>query len=107
MIILSKKFSHEEQQFEIFIKYDEVAKQPVEVKSIALQLNYRWYAVGTIMTKFFKDAVWTLINETDWEKVRMEQEQNKHKLSDLIHPVMEAALRPFVVTGGDVKEIYN
>lgn len=106
MIILSKKFKHEDQDFEIFIKYDEVEKQPVEVKNINLHTHGHWYPVGTIMSKFFKDAVWALIVGTDWEAVKKETE-HKPKLSDSIHPVMAMALRPFLVTGGDLKETYN
>jgi hypothetical protein len=107
MMILSKKFPHEAQEFEIFIKYDEVNKQFEEVKNITLRKNGRWYPVGNIMTKLFAEAVCKLITTTDWEEVREEQEQNKHKLSDLLHPVMAMTLNPFVVTGGEVRDVYN
>lgn len=106
MIILSKKFPHDGQDFEIFIKYDEVAKQPIEVKSIQLHTHGNWYPVGNIMTKFFKDAVWVLVMSTNWEKVREEMEADKKdRLSDILHPVMQEALRPFMINDGELKTI--
>jgi hypothetical protein len=107
MIILNKKFAHAGQDFDIFIKYDEGEKKPVEVKNIMLHTHGNWYPVGTIMNKFFKDAVWQLITETDWEEVRREMEADTNKISDMLHPVMTAALRPFIVTGGEAKTINN
>lgn len=106
MIILSKKFPHAGQDFEIFVKYDEEAKLPIEVKGINLHTHGNWYPVGIIMDKFFKVAVWNLVTCTDWEEVRKELEADKtDKLSDLLHPVMAGALRPFLVNGGEVKTI--
>lgn len=107
MIILSQKFQHEDQDFEIFVKYDEESKRPIEVKHINLHTHGNWYPIGTIMTKFFKEAVWKLILETDWEKVREEQDRKRQSLSNLLHPVMAMALNPFIVTGREVKETYN
>jgi hypothetical protein len=100
MIVLSQQFQHEDQSFEIFVKYDEVNKQPVEVKSINLRTNGRWYPVGNIMTKLFKDAVWNLITETDWEKVRLESEKNY--LLKNVHSVFQTLLRPHLLLGGPV-----
>jgi hypothetical protein len=99
MIILSKKFPHDGQDFEIFVKYDEVEKQPIEVKSIQLHTHGNWYPIGTLMTRFFKDAVWQLVTETNWEKVREEFEGNHSKLNN-IHPVMQEMLRPHLLPGG-------
>lgn len=106
MIILSKQFPHEGQAFEIFVKYDQVEMRPVEVKCINIQLHGRWYPIGSLMTRFFKDAVWRLIMEIDWEQVRIEKE-NAPTLADFIHPIFQIAASPFLVTGGEVKEIYN
>jgi hypothetical protein len=110
MIILSKKFEHDSQDFEIFIKYDEVAKRPIEVKNIMLHTHGNWYPMGGIMTMFFKEAVWKLIMETKWEVVRAELEKQfkpyKELLGDL-HPVIQSVFGPFVVTGGDIKETYH
>ncbi len=100
MIILSKQFPHEGQAFEIFVKYDEVAKLPVEVKSINVQLHGKWYPIGSIMTKFFKEAVWKLIKETDWEKVREKQERSS--LLKNLHPVFRQLLQPHLLPGGPV-----
>lgn len=106
MIILNKKFPHNGQDFEIFVKYDEELKRPIEVKSISLHTHGNWYPVGNIMNKFFKDAVWQLIVETKWEEARKEMEADKsNKLSDILDPVIAGALRPFVVTGGELKTI--
>lgn len=106
MIVLSQKFQYADQDFEIFVKYDEVAKQPIEVKNINLHTHGNWYPVGTIMTKFFKDAVWKLITETDWEAVRIEKEKAP-TIADFIHPILQIAASPFLVAGDKVKETYN
>lgn len=66
MIILSKKFAHEKQDFEIFVKYDKELQLPIEVKNITLHTHGNWYPVGNIFDKFLHDAIWKLINETDW-----------------------------------------
>lgn len=107
MIVLNKKFVHEAQDFEIFVKYDEVEKKPVEVKSINLHTHGNWYPVGNIMTRFFKYAIWALIIETDWESVRAEMEGNTLNLSHTLHPVFEQALAPFMIIGETEKETYN
>jgi len=107
MIILNKRFVHEAQDFEMFIKYDEVEKTPLEVKNIMLHTHGNWFPVGNIITKFFKDAVWALITETNWEEVRAEMEGNTLNLSHTLHPVFEQALRPFLIIGEEVKETYN
>lgn len=101
MIILSQKFSHEGQDFEIFVKYDEVAKVPVEVKNIMLRTHGNWYPVGSIMTKYFKDAVWQLVTETNWEEVRQEFERSPSQLDNL-HPVFQKLLQPHLLPGGPV-----
>lgn len=106
MIILNKKFPHGGQDFEIFVKYDEEAKLPIEVKSISLHTHGNWYPVGNLMDKFFKEAVWQLVTSTNWEIVREEMEPDRSKqLTDNLNPVMAGALRPFLVSGGEVKSI--
>jgi hypothetical protein len=102
MIILSQKFGHGGQDFEIFIKYDEVEKVPVEVKNIMLHTHGNWYPVGSIMTKFFKDAVWQLITQTNWEDVRKEMENDRNSLLRNIHPIMQEMLRPHLLPCGPV-----
>jgi hypothetical protein len=72
VIILSQKFAYNEQAFEIFVKYDIVLQKAIEVKHINLQTHGTWYPVGTIMDKFFKDAIWKLINETSWPAIYKE-----------------------------------
>lgn len=99
MIILSKKFPHGGQDFEIFIKYDEEAKKPIEVKNINLHTHGRWYPVGGIMDKYMKDAVWQLIIETDWEAVRVELQGRFAKYREVLgdlHPVILSVFGPFV-----------
>jgi hypothetical protein len=101
MIILSKKFPHDGQEFEIFVKYDDVKQKPVEVKNINLFLRGSWYPVGSIMTKFFKDAVWELITKTDWETIRIELQTQCAKYREVLgdlHPVMLSVFGPFVTT---------
>jgi hypothetical protein len=97
MIILSQIFQHDKQAFEIFVKYDEVEKRPIEVKSICMHTNGRSYPVGNIMTKLFSEDVKKLIAETDWEKVRAEHERDS--LLKNIHPVMQQLLRPHLLPG--------
>lgn len=111
MIILSQKFAHEGQDFEIFVKYDAETNQAVEIKNITLHTHCGWYPVGSIMTKFFKDRVWELIMGTDWEAIYKDltnpAPKKKESLLDNIHPVMQGALKPFLVTGGELKTIFH
>lgn len=106
MIILSQKFPHEGQSFEIFVKYDEATNQAVEIKNITLHTHCGWYPVGSIMTKFFKDRVWELIRGTDWEAIYKEltnpAPKKTESLLDNIHPVMQEMLRPHLLPGGPV-----
>jgi hypothetical protein len=106
MIVLNKKFPHGGQDFEIFVKYDEEAKSPIEVKNITMHTHGNWYPIGSIMDKFFKEAVWKLVTGTDWEEIRKETEaKNIKQLTDNLNPVMAGALRPFLVDGGELKTI--
>lgn len=110
MIILSQTFAHNDQDFEIFVKYDEVSNQVLEVKSIMLHTHGTWYPVGSIMDKFFKEAIWKLIKGTNWETIYNEFVNPKPKkaesLIDTLHPVMQESLSPFMVTGGDLKTVH-
>jgi hypothetical protein len=94
MIILSQKFVHEDQDFEISVKYDKVLKKVLEVKNIVIHTHGNWYPVGNIMTKFFKEAVQKLIDQTDWEAICKEYSEPAPRK---IHPICEQALRPFKI----------
>lgn len=108
-MILSKKFPHNGQDLEIFVKYDVDAKKPIEVKHIILHTHGRSYPIGNLLNKYFKDTIWQLVCETNWEAVKKDFEDdyfnNIEASVKLLPPAIGSALRPFLITGGPVREL--
>lgn len=109
IVLLSKKFDHDDQDFEIYVKYDTEVKQPIEVKHILMHTHGRSYPTGNLFNKYFKEAIEKLVAETDWETIRKEFQDsyadNIEASIKLLPPAIGSALRPFLIHGGPVKEL--
>lgn len=69
MIILSRILPHDNQEFDIRVKYDPATQTVLEIKGIFVHTHGNWYPIGNLMHKYFREAVEKLIAETDWVKI--------------------------------------
>lgn len=96
MIILDNTYRLNGQALQIFVKYDEVKHQVMDVKNIILHSHGHSIPVGTLLIQFCKDDILKMVFGTDWRPICAEFLNPKSSPRANIHPTIEQALQPFI-----------